>query len=218
MDMELPKQLLYLPMEKSRLINKMIVYCSSPLSRIYDLSRTILLDATKLRSKDITSGQTLIEVLIALGAAVTIVVAISTVVITALNNAQFSRSQVLAVQHATEGIEFMRKLRDSDWNTFSSYATGTYCFNQNATSLVLRSGTCGQNVDGFFVREIEIEKSASNCQPANPPDPTPTSVPTNGTKISSIVYWTDSKCTSGGYCHSTKQVTCLTNYTIIPTP
>lgn len=174
----------------------------------------------RLRLINFQKGQTLIEVLIALGAAVTIVVAISTVVVAALNNAQFSRNQVLAIQHATEGIEFMRKLRDSDWNAFSGYAAGTYCFNQNASSLILRSGSCGQNVDAFFVREIEIEKNASNCQPANPPAPTPTSVPTNGTKITSSVYWTDSKCTSAAnrFCHSTKQVTCLTNYTVIPTP
>lgn len=180
----------------------------------------------KLRLINFQNGQTLIEVLIALGAAITIIVAISTVVVSALNNAQFSRNQVLAIQHAQEGVEFMRKLRDSDWNTFTSYGCSgdgcstpvVYCYNQNATSLVLRSGTCGENVDTFFVREIEVEKNAGNCQPSNPPVPTPTLAPTRGTKITSTVSWRDSRCTSGGYCHSTQQVTCLTNYTVIPAP
>lgn len=165
-------------------------------------------------------GQSLIEVLISLGAAVIIIVAISTVVISALSNAQFSRSQVLAVQHATEGIEFMRKLRDSDFTVFSSFGEGVYCFNQNAGTIIPKAESCGQNVDGRFIREVEIDKDASDCQPPVPEAPAPTLAPTNGTKITSTVFWSDSKCTTGSnlYCHSTKQVTCLTNYTLIPTP
>lgn len=165
-------------------------------------------------------GQTLIEVLIALGAAVAVVVAISTVVISALNNAQFSRSQVLSVQHAQEGIELMRKLRDSDFAAFSNFSEGEYCFNQNAVTLTPKGVGCGQNVDSFFIREIEIDKNSTSCNPQQPPVPTPTIAPTNGTRITSTVFWSDSKCTTPGnlFCHETQQVTCLTDYTIIPTP
>ncbi|MBI3069818.1 MAG: hypothetical protein HYY87_00750, partial [Candidatus Levybacteria bacterium] len=57
----------------------------------------------------VQKGQTLIEVLLALGTAVVVLSATVVAVLSALNNAQFSKNQSLATQYAQEGMEVMRK-------------------------------------------------------------------------------------------------------------
>lgn len=152
-------------------------------------------------------GQMLIEILVAMGTAVVIISAITVTVISALNNAQFSKNQNLATQYAQQGMEVVRKIRDSDWSLFSSYSTGDYCLDKGST--VLRQMVlvdCGQNVD-TFVRQIDIEKSSSDCSNSQ-------------TKITVSVSWSDSKCTTGDnlYCHSIQLVSCLSDVKVVPSP
>lgn len=110
-------------------------------------------------------GQTLVEVLLALGTAVVVLSATVVTVLSALNNAQFSKNQNLATQYAQEGMEVMRKMRNSNWTLFSSYSD-QYCLDQNSTQLLERDpntqGCNGQNV-GIFAREVDIEKDSLDC-------------------------------------------------------
>lgn len=153
------------------------------------------------------SGQTLIEVIAALSAAVVIVSASAVAVINALKNAQFSNNQNLATRHAQEGIEVMRDLRNSNYAAFSLLQSDTYCLRGGAASpSAATEFGCGQNV-GIFVREVDIEKNASSCGG-------------NLTKVSTYVSWSDSKCTDKTeiFCHLVALDTCLSDYHIVPTP
>lgn len=160
-------------------------------------------------------GQTLIEVLLALGTAVVVLSATVVAVLSALNNAQFSKNQNIATQYAQEGMEVMRNMRNSNWTLFSSYASDQYCLNQNSTDLSGRnrtiqgcaggSSTNGQNV-GIYARQVDIEANSSDCSAPTPPPPG------NPKKVTVSVSWISNKCTRENlYCHSVKLVSCLGN-------
>ena len=161
-------------------------------------------------------GQTLIEALVALGAAVIIVSAITIVVISALNNAQFSKNQNLATQFAQQGMEIMRQMRDSNWTTFSDLSEEAYCLDKGSNIPVLKdltiiagcghSGQSGQNVD-LFAREVDIEGGNSpDCASA--------------TKVTVVVSWNDAKCTNSTnlFCHKVELVSCFSDSRVVPTP
>lgn len=147
-----------------------------------------------------TRGQTLIEVLIAMAVGLVVVSAITIAVISALNNAQFSKNQNLATQYVQEGMEVVRRIKNS-----SNLLVGDYCLNKG--SLVLRqkpAAGCGQNVD-IFVREINVTSPLSGpCS--------------NQLKATVFVQWTDSKCSGGAFCHEVKLVSCFSDFNIVPTP
>lgn len=148
-------------------------------------------------------GQTLLEVLLALGATTMILGAISTIVISSLDNAQFTKNQNLANSYAREGMEGIRKIRDSSWDNFVSY-NGKYCM-PNVNQLISSppGGNCGQNV-GIFNREVTIDHSDALCS-----------------KVTTTVAWTDGKCPAGTgniYCHNVKLVSCFSNIDTKPTP
>lgn len=147
-------------------------------------------------------GQTLIEVLLALGVAVVVLSATVVAVLAALNNAQFSKNQNIATQYAQEGMEVMRNMRNSNWTLFSSYATGQYCLDQNSTGLSGRDpnvqGCNGQNV-GIYARRVDIVKDSAACGGSNQ------------TKVTVSVSWASNKCTDTNnlYCHKVELVSCL---------
>lgn len=153
-------------------------------------------------------GQTLIEVLLALGVAVVVLSATVVAVLSALNNAQFSKNQNIATQYAQEGMEVMRKMRNSNWAVFSLLSTDQYCLDQNSTALSGRNRTIqgcaggsssnGQNV-GIFARRVDIEKDSSLCGGSNQ------------TKVTVLVSWASNKCTDTNnlYCHKIELVSCL---------
>lgn len=149
-------------------------------------------------------GQTLIEILIAMSAAVIVLSAITLTIISALSNAQYSKNQNLATQYAQEGMEVVRKIRDNDWNTFAGFS-GKYCLGKGSFSLGSSvPGACPQNID-IFVREINIENSAS-CN--------------NGTQAIVRVKWSDGKCgdRTNIFCHEASLVSCFTDANLVPTP
>lgn len=143
-------------------------------------------------------GQSLIEALIALGAAAVIVSAIAVAVITAVNNSDFSKNQNLATQYAQQGMDILRQKSESNWQSFSAYG-GNYCLNQDSTTLTPQGVACPKNISNFFVRQITISQNSSSCS-------------TNA-KVSVSVAWTDGKCTSSAnvYCHAVVLDSCLAN-------
>ena len=138
-------------------------------------------------------GQTLLEVLVALGAAAIIVATIASVVLSSLNNTQFSKNSNLATQYGTEGIEIVRQIRDQNYVTLATLYGSTYCLNKNATALTV--GCAIPNVDNFY-RTVTI-----NCKCGGDPDIQ---------KVAVTVAWTDNKCPNAtSYCHSSVIVGCF---------
>lgn len=167
-----------------------------------------VLNSSLKRLRDL-SGQTLIEVLAALGAAVLVVSAVSLSVVNALNNAQYAKNQNTATQYAQEGLDIMREMRNSYFGTFINYSDDTYCLDKDAvakTPLRIPTGAgCGTNLSPF-VREVGIERDI-NCGASS-------------RKVSVYVSWSDSKCTDPvvRYCHQVHLETCLSDFPIVPTP
>lgn len=93
-------------------------------------------------------GQTLLEVVIALATAIVVISAMAVIVVSSLNNAQFSKNQNQATQYAQQGIEFLKNLSDTDWASFAASPTGNYCLSplssklpEDAHQTVARAGT-----------------------------------------------------------------------------
>lgn len=162
-------------------------------------------------------GQGIVEVVVALGTAVVIISAIAIAVITALDNAQYSKNQNLATQYAQEGMEIVRQIRDSDYNKFTSYGnTGkTYCLGKNTQQLIPTDADCEQNVEAF-VRKVMLENNSESCLSSL--SPTPTGTPQTPTRVEIVVLWSDSKCSGNvAFCHQVELVSCLSGINVIPT-
>ncbi|MBI1919209.1 hypothetical protein HYS29_01330 [Candidatus Microgenomates bacterium] len=157
-------------------------------------------------------GQTLIEVLLALGTAVVVLSATVVAVLAALNNAQFSKNQSLATQYAQEGMEVMRKMRNSNWSAFNDLS-GSYCLAKDDVFLDIddskngavlngcsRTGSpsSNPNVDDIYARQVVIAKDSAECGGA-------------GTAKATVsVSWVSNKCTASNlYCHKVELVSCL---------
>lgn len=157
-------------------------------------------------------GQTIIEVLVALGVVVIVVTAITITVITALSNTQYSKNENLASQYAQQGLEFVRGIRDNSYTSFASLS-GTYCLAKDAISLPAPTSGCSvPNIDSTFVRSIIIEQKSPDCVP-----PSSSLAPSDYlTKVTSSVSWSDGKCTSATdvYCHQAIVVSCLGNQNV----
>lgn len=159
---------------------------------------------TKLNLHLVTlSGQSLIEVLVALGIISFIILAVATVVISSLNNTQLSKDQNMATKYASEGLEITRSIRNSNFATFGSYA-GTYCLPKDAETLGTSQGGCSQpNVD-YFIRSIQIEHTPG-CG-------------ANVSKVTATVSWNDGKCQNNSYCHKSQLETCLSRRNPVTAP
>lgn len=149
-------------------------------------------------------GQSLIEALVALGAAVIVISAVVIAVISAQNNADFSKNQNLATQYAQQGMEILRQQSETSWPTFSAFS-GTYCLDEGSSTLSPSGGACAVNISNFFVRSVIINQNNAGCS--------------GGARVSSVVAWGDGKCNaSNPYCHNVTLDSCLTNIngTILP--
>lgn len=158
-------------------------------------------------------GQTIIEVMVALAVGIIILSAVTTAVLTSLNNVEQSSSQDQSSNYATDGLEIVRKVRDTQLATFKNL-DGTYCLATSCTSILTQPDTsCGQKVadceesERGFIREVTIQKNASSCRLT----PAPTDVSLNGAQVTVKVMWRDSKCTDpdNPYCHDTSMQSCL---------
>jgi len=157
-------------------------------------------------------GQSLVEAIIALTAAIIVVSSITTAIVLSLNNVQYSKYQNLATQYAQEGIEIVRKISAEDWNNFkTSYVSINYCLPEESLAPTPVSSDCDANLykvgpaqQPIFKRSIKIEHNVLSCN--------------GGSMITSIVSWSDSKCTSETYCHKVELNTCITQSQNIPTP
>lgn len=138
-------------------------------------------------------GQTLIELIMALGAGVLIVIAIIGGVVAAGKNSQFAKNQSLATRYAQEGVELIRSQRDKlGWSTlYADYSGKPQCI-AGGGIFSDKGNSCGNNVATIFSRDATFIDDTGN-----------------GTKlsISVTVSWQDSSGT-----HQSTQTTLLTSW------
>jgi len=78
-------------------------------------------------------GQTLLEIVVALGVIAVVLTGLVTAVTASLRYGQASKYRSQGVKYAQEGLELTRKLRDtSPWTDFLTYSDGggVWCLNQ----------------------------------------------------------------------------------------
>lgn len=156
--------------------------------------------------KNKQSGQTLLEALVALTTAVIIISAMTVIVISSLNNAQFSKNQNNATQYAQQGIEILKNQSQSDWPTFAAN-NGNYCLSKDSTTLTPKGTGCSPTPNvGIFLREVAISQYAvGNIDTSCPPSTAARA------KVTVSVGWSDNKCTDSTdvYCHKVKISSCI---------
>lgn len=154
------------------------------------------------------SGQSLIEAVAALAVLVIVVTALTIAVLLGLRNSSYSKNDNVATLYAQQGLEFMRKLRNTDIVTFRSL-NGTYCMDTTISDLnrdgsVPAGGCAAQQVpacqpnvqNNTYIREACIEdKSSQNCD----------------REVTVTVWWSDTLCQTGnGFCRRARLTSCLT--------
>lgn len=66
------------------------------------------------------SGQSIVEVVIAVGIVALVLVALVTAVTVSIRNSTFSKNKSIANKYVSEGIEAVRSIRDADWTTLNN--------------------------------------------------------------------------------------------------
>jgi Tfp pilus assembly protein PilV len=148
-------------------------------------------------------GQTLIETLVALAVGVVVVSAITVISVTTLSNAQYVRSQENATKYAQEGIEMMRKIRNSSYAGFRSYTASSYCLDEGATTLTTTGPCTTPNILETFIRTVQITQNGCGA---------------NISRVTVTVSYRTGKCASNTYCHSSRLVSCLSTVNPVSAP
>jgi|WetSurMetagenome_2_1015567.scaffolds.fasta_scaffold01318_7 type II secretory pathway pseudopilin PulG len=154
------------------------------------------------------AGQMLLEVILAIAMAIITVGAVMMIIVASLSRAQYSKNQDLANSYAREGIDTVRKMRDSNWSDFHS-KNGSYCLNQGAVAL--GSPPCTANVGGIFTRKVNLLQDDSvGCSGGGA---------LSGAKITVTVSWPDNKCPPSKLdCNNVTLVSCFSNINAMQAP
>lgn len=148
-------------------------------------------------------GQTLIETLASLAIISIVITAISVSVTTSLNVAKYDQYLTLATKYAQQGSEIVLQTRDDSYTGFAAY-NGIYCLAKGQTTLgsAQVNGCTTPNVDNF-IRSVTIK---------------PAGCAANVSSITVSVSFTDAKCQTGKYCHSSVDTTCLSTVNPVQSP
>jgi type II secretory pathway pseudopilin PulG len=103
------------------------------------------------------SGVALVEVLIAIGVIVSIMVVVGFSITTYVEARAKLLSNAKALYLAEEGYEILRATRDEDWNTISALTPGdTYSFAVATTTLAISSTI--EVIEGQYYRSFKVEE------------------------------------------------------------
>lgn len=104
------------------------------------------------------SGQSLVEVIVAVGAMSLLMVALLALVSLSIRSNRLSQTRAEAVALAEEGIELMRAYRDLSWTDLYAKAGNNYGLEKNWTVETGLWIDCpaGKNIDNFFTRCVEV--------------------------------------------------------------
>ncbi len=107
---------------------------------------------------DHQSGQTLAEVVVAIGVVVLLVTGLVFGTTITLKASQYGKARSQAVQYAQEAIEIVRILRDNGWTTFRAYGDVMpipWCLDKSGVWTPL-SGACSTNIDNYYTRQVTL--------------------------------------------------------------
>lgn len=112
-----------------------------------------------MKTKEFQLGQTLVELVVAIGVVAAVLVALVSAVTSSLRYAQASRHRSIALKLAQEGMELTRRLRDTNgWSVFMTYATtnaGKWCVDvSGAFTESDGTGTCPLSAESPYWRLI----------------------------------------------------------------
>jgi type II secretory pathway pseudopilin PulG len=114
------------------------------------------------RRKQNCQGQSLFELIVAVAVISMFLIALVSAVNRSIASSTFSRQKSSANRYVQEGIEWVRRVRDSNWVAFFSFSSSggsRYCIND----LNFVSGSCSGVIPGTsFSREIVLTSSGSN--------------------------------------------------------
>jgi type II secretory pathway pseudopilin PulG len=122
---------------------------------------------TKNKVKDIKPGsltvigQSLLEVVVAVGISALILVAVASLAAGSVRTSSYNRNNAQATKYAQEALEWLRTQRDEDWDTFASYSSTSGVTTNLCTSPISAwGGTCP--IANIFFRSTTLTMDASN--------------------------------------------------------
>lgn len=102
-------------------------------------------------------GQTLVEVVVAIGAVMLIVTGLIIASTASLNAGQFVKLQGSAVHYAQGGVELARTLRNEGWDAFAAYGNASgisWCLDGDGTWSSVPVGGCPYAIENTFARTV----------------------------------------------------------------
>lgn len=108
--------------------------------------------------KKSTKGQTLAEVVVAIGVVVLLVTGLVVGTSVSLKASQYGKARSQAVQYAQEAIEIARNVRDNGWTTFATYggvSPVSWCLDKSGVWTAM-SDSCSANIDNFYTRQVTL--------------------------------------------------------------
>jgi len=111
-------------------------------------------------------GQSLIEVVVALGVVLLVVIALVQAVTTSIKSADRAKKTAQAASYCQEGMENIRAYRDAGWTTFSSRVgpnVGDTSINYDLPGSIPAATACPStpNLVNTFTRCVKFERSAT---------------------------------------------------------
>lgn len=99
------------------------------------------------------NGQTLAEVVVAIGVVVLLVTGLIIGTSVTLKASQYGKARSQAAQYAQEAVEMARALRDSSWTTFFSYSGTSQCLSKTGEWTTM-SVSCPFDIDAMYARTV----------------------------------------------------------------
>lgn len=144
--------------------------------------------------KKLIRGQSLFEVVIALGVITIILVSLVILAALSISNATFSKNKTLATRLSQETIEWLRTERDVSWTNFATHAaTPTWCM----PTLSWSAGFAGSCSSGSKVGNTILSREITFSSTGDP----------NVIEAMVRLYWADSQGS-----HESRTTTSLTNW------
>ncbi len=111
------------------------------------------------------SGQSLVEMVVAIGVVTMLVTGIIVATTMSLRVAGRGQAKSRAVKYTQEALELVRAIRNRGWDNFITY-DGLWCLTKDGTwSKSLDNATCNPNVDTIYTRSVRFSLGTSATVP-----------------------------------------------------
>ena len=147
-------------------------------------------------------GDTLVEVLVALAVATVVISALTSLGIVTINNVRYIKDEDQSTKYAQEGMETVRNIRDSNYLAFRNY-DGRYCLGTDPTLTNAVASCTITNLEDHYIRSVQVTRNGCGG---------------NLSSVTVTVAWSDTKCLSGTYCHSSKISSCFSTVPPVNAP